>query len=108
MARPMIDRRTLLLDNVTPQEIRAPRNGRAYLYIENHDVAKILYDEDTPSSLSYAGIEIAAAGNLLSIREWGQAGNDEGHGVPQGSIWLLGSAAGPQRVTVRQVAKPDR
>lgn len=100
----LLDRRTLILDNVTPQEIRAPRGGRDYLYIENHDAAKIYYEEDMPAN-AVTSMEIQAAGNQLSIKEFGQAGYGTGSGVPQGSIWLLGTGAS-QRVTVRQCARP--
>lgn len=103
-----IDRQTLYLNNVSAVEIRAPKTGRAYLVVENHDAAKIYMNENHCVDAALAAnvaTEIQPAGNNFSIREWGQAGDDQGSGVPQGSLWFIGSVAGPQRVTIRQTAR---
>ena len=98
MPADILDRRTLFVDNITPLEIKAPRGGRTFLSLENHDAAKIFFDTDMIAVTAFAS-ELQPVANQFSIREW------NGASCPQGSIWILGSVAGPQRVTVAQRGK---
>lgn len=88
---------TVYVNADTHEEIRAPKGGRAALEIENTDGAAILISEDTMASTENAR-EIPAD----TVRAWSKDGTSGL--VPQGSIWLLGTAASParQRVLVRQ------
>lgn len=93
-----MDTRTLYLNDATHEEIRAPKDGRTYLEIVNADAAVIYYAEDTMASAEN-GRQVAA--NTAKVIGSGEPAPS---GVPQGTIWLLGSAASParQRVIVKQ------
>ena len=88
---------TVYTNAETHIEIRAPVGGRKYLEIVNDDAAEILFAEDTMATPEN-GLPVAAN----TSRSWAYDASQ--CAVPQGSIWLLGSAAAPalQKVIVRQ------
>lgn len=88
---------TVYVDSATHVELRPPKNGRKFLEVNNMDAAVIYYSEDTFATAENA-LQVAAN----SVKTWAKDGT--AGGVPQGSVWILGSAvAGTrQRVIVRE------
>ena len=76
--------------STSPVEIRAPRKGRRYLEIYNASANDVFYGEDTQSF----DRTIATATRL-------EYGEQLGKAVPQGSIWIIGSQVGAQKVLIK-------
>jgi hypothetical protein len=92
-----MNNQTRYVNDATHEEVRAPKNGRGTLEIVNTDNAVIYFSEDcmaTPEN----GKPIAANTSI----KYGK--DSEIAAVPQGSIWILGSALYPlrQRVIIRE------
>lgn len=88
-----MDSITIYLDSATHYELRAPKNGRGTLEIDNANGAAIYMAEDTMANAEN-GISIAAN----TVRKYGK--DSEIAAVPQGSVWLTGSQAAPTRQKV--------
>jgi hypothetical protein len=85
--------KTVFTNASDPQELRAPRDGRTYLLLQNNSDADIYYDEGTIPDAN-TGIKIGA-GQYLELNQ------SQGRAVPQGNLWIVGASASPTRQAVR-------
>lgn len=84
---------TVYVNATQPQELRPPKDGRTYFFLQNNSNADIYYDEGTQATPEN-GIAVGA-GQFIELTA------SMGHAVPQGSVWLLGAAAAPTQQRVR-------
>jgi hypothetical protein len=89
-------RKTVYVNATQDQELRPPRGGRTYFFLQNPSAASIYYEEDTMATAEN-GLEIGA-GQTLELDV------SQGQSVPQGNVWVRGASAAPaqQRVLVKE------
>lgn len=87
---------TVYVNAATPVELRSPVGGRSFFRIENVSGAVIYWDENIQAT--------AENGTPLEDKEVNHFSREIGQAVPQGSIWIIGTAAAPtlQRVLIKE------
>jgi len=87
---------TCYVNASTHLELKCPRGGRDFLQIENCSGAVLYVREDTPAN--------ADDGTPLDDKERMHWSRQIGDAVPQGTVWIVGSAAAPtmQRVLIKE------
>ncbi len=86
--------RTIYVALTEPVELRAPVGGRSFFQLENVSGAIIYWDESV--------IATPENGHSLDDKERIHFSREIGQAVPQGSVWVIGSTVGVQRVLVKE------